>query len=373
MLWKTIENSSIQSVQDWKNVRNKILNTSGPQGPVTPFNIDAMTVDKLSQQDEDRILMLYNNIRKSYPALDALTLDNVIRAISLTTQWKHCIDLLEEVKVTATASATAYNAVISAAFVNNEDDLAWKLLSEMLDSLDDLIELLKKIEINVHPSIVTHRSKLTSFDLTDDEFNDLKNKIIQNVIVGKDVFNKTTSDELRKFKNFISTMENFDVVIDGLNVAYSVGAKQPPLVTSGLVASVVSHFVNQGKKILVLGRNHMNKWPRQNWGYIRQHSTVFLTQDLSQDDPYLLYCALNSGKDTIIITKDLMRGHKFLLKNVHLKILFDRWLSQRQYQLVHVQDSGTPMFKRKRMKNIGMYLTSVVPKIKIQCHIHGCA
>lgn len=89
----------------------------------------------------------------------------------------------------------------------------------------------------------------------------------------------------------------------------------------------------------------MNRWPKKNWSFITQNSTVFLTQNISQDDPYLLYCTLNSGKDTIIVTRDLMRGHKFLLKLPKHKILFDRWLSMRQYQLIRVDNKGTAHFK----------------------------
>lgn len=65
------------------------------------------------------------------------------------------------------------------------------------------------------------RQKLHNFDLDENEFAELKAKIMQNVIVGRDVFNKTTPEELKKFQDFISTMKSFDVVIDGLNVAYS--------------------------------------------------------------------------------------------------------------------------------------------------------
>ncbi|XP_044254597.1 mitochondrial ribonuclease P catalytic subunit isoform X2 [Tribolium madens] len=228
-----------------------------------------------------------------------------------------------------------------------------KCLKIESNQIEEFVESLKSLKTIVRSSVVTQRgvckfcnSKLLQFDLTQSEFDEIKQKIIDNVIIGKDVYARTTAEELSKFKSFVSNMPSFDVVIDGLNVAYSAGLKQPPQVTSGLVQSVVAHFVSQGKKVLLLGRNHMNKWPRNNWGYIKENATIFLTEDLSQDDPYLLYCALSSGKDTVIVTKDLMRGHKFLLKDVRLKILFDRWLSQRQYQLVFAKEGGNCIFKK---------------------------
>lgn len=89
----------------------------------------------------------------------------------------------------------------------------------------------------------------------------------------------------------------------------------------------------------------MKKWPSNNWAYISKNSTVFLTQDISQDDPYLLYCALSSGKDTILVTNDLMRQHKFRLNSAKYKMIFSRWLTQRQYQLKTVTENGRPIFK----------------------------
>ncbi|KAJ8957902.1 hypothetical protein NQ318_001898 [Aromia moschata] len=54
---------------------------------------------------------------------------------------------------------------------------------------------------------------------------------------------------------------------------------------------------------------------------------------------------LNSGKDTVIVTRDLMRGHKFLLRSPRHKILFNRWLCQRQHQLLRVDSRRGPIFR----------------------------
>ncbi|XP_008192100.1 mitochondrial ribonuclease P catalytic subunit [Tribolium castaneum] len=438
LLWKTIENTKIGSPQEWKDLRNEILNSVKS---ITPANIDAVTVnvctinkkynlalsyleflrsenielnlatlgnylkllyakgleEQLSPKDEEKILLLYEKIRKEYPVLDQSTLNSIVQALSLTSQWKQCLGLLDEIKVTGTINAHASCALIRAAFLHNEDALAWKLLNEVIESektvhsivystyfkrigkksdkiaqiekmfnfmhdkglkiesnqIEEFAEALKSHKMLVRSSAINYKgvckscnSKLAQFHLTQSEFDEIKQKIIDNVIIGKDVYARTTAQELSKFKNFVSKMPKFDVVIDGLNVAYSAGLKQPAQVTSGLVQSVVAHFVDQGKEVLLLGRSHMNRWPRNNWDYVKENATIFLTENLSQDDPYLLYCALHSGKDTIIVTKDLMRGHKFLLKDVRLKILFDRWLSQRQYQLVFAKEGGDCTFKK---------------------------
>lgn len=108
---------------------------------------------------------------------------------------------------------------------------------------------------------------------------------------------------------------------------------------------MVSYFVQQNKKILLIGRSHMKRWPSINWDYITANSTVFLTQNISQDDPYLLYCALSSGEDTILVTNDLMRQHKFRLNSRKYKMLFSRWLTQRQYQIKTVTAKFRPVFR----------------------------
>lgn len=58
------------------------------------------------------------------------------------------------------------------------------------------------------------------------------------MIIGKNLFTKTNPQEVERFKKFINKMDNFDVVIDGLNVAYMAGAKQSPALISGLVSCV---------------------------------------------------------------------------------------------------------------------------------------
>ncbi|CAG9861360.1 unnamed protein product [Phyllotreta striolata] len=351
----------------------------------------------LKTKEEELILDRYNSLRKKYEILDSITLEGSISALSLTKDWKKCITLLEDIKLTKIPSNLSYSVTASAAFLNNEIDIGWSLLQQMiLDEknidnivyyaylnylkatkndikieLEKLFMFLQENDIVIESDValkisefgnesgltnfataVSKRAdcrncnqKLEKFDLDNEEFAALKTAIFKNVIVGRDIFVKTNPNEVNRFNEFISAQEEFDVVLDGLNVAFSAGTRHSPQVFSSLVASVVSYFVKQGKKVLVVGRYHMKQWPRDNWSFINQNATVFLTNNISQDDPYLLYCALNSGKNTIIVTRDLMRSHKFLLKETKLRILFNRWLSQRQYQLVKVTAEGNPFFR----------------------------
>ena len=65
----------------------------------------------------------------------------------------------------------------------------------------------------------------------------------------------------------------------------------------------------------------------------------------SQDDPFLLYATMYSGQNTHFMSRDLMRGHKFLLQNPALKILFKRWQTQHQYFIVYVDDTGKVTYR----------------------------
>lgn len=76
---------------------------------------------------------------------------------------------------------------------------------------------------------------LKKFRLTDEEFAELKNTLFKNVIIGKDIFSKTDPKEVGRFKEFVDKQEEFDVVLDGLNVAYSAGTGHSTQVLSGLV------------------------------------------------------------------------------------------------------------------------------------------
>ncbi|CAH1163414.1 unnamed protein product [Phaedon cochleariae] len=354
---------------------------------------------KKNPEDEEYILKCYQDLRSDYPILDSLSLENTILGVSMTHEWKKCLDFMEEIKITTIPNNISYSAIISAAFLNNEEELGWQLLEEMFrngrnpgsvifltylsnigkmkntaygaeklerlftffhendfkcdkEVADAISSLYKKLDNHSSFTQVSYKGvcnnchlKLNNYEVGQEEFDDLKKKLFKNVIIGRDLFVKTNPAELRKFQNFINDMDCFDVVLDGLNIAYSAGTKHSPQVLSAMVAAVVSFFVNQKKKVLVLGRIHMNRWPKEHWGYVTNTCSVFLTQNISQDDPYLLYCALHSGKDTIIVTRDLMRGHKFLLKYPKDKILFNRWLSQRQFQLLRINEEGKPIFR----------------------------
>lgn len=108
----------------------------------------------------------------------------------------------------------------------------------------------------------------------------------------------------------------------------------------------------------MLGRKHMSKWPRQQMQQIREIADVFYTNNISQDDPYLLYATLRSGPTATFCSRDLMRGHAFLL-GTGLKNVFQKWRQQHQYKLAWTTNSQEVVInvslEMKTFKSFVMY------------------
>ena len=62
--------------------------------------------------------------------------------------------------------------------------------------------------------------------MTENEFRILTTAILKEIIIGKSVYCSTSPQELKRYMNFVHTMKKYDVVIDGLNVAYAACRKQ---------------------------------------------------------------------------------------------------------------------------------------------------
>lgn len=176
-------------------------------------------------------------------------------------------------------------------------------------------------------------SELESIQLTAEEYQQLKNQVMVNVIEGPDVFNKTTPEELERFKAFVKRKTAFDVVVDGLNVA---NLNKDKSKLSETLLTVVSELTLQGLAVLILGRKHMlrpsRSWDRSNMNLLQQKAHCFFTDNISEDDPFLLYAALHSGNHCRFVSRDLMRDHKACLPDAASRRLFFKW--QRGHQLV---------------------------------------
>lgn len=124
------------------------------------------------------------------------------------------------------------------------------------------------------------RQYLSPVQLSATEFNQLSQAFLEKVLIRDNVFLKTTPGELERFHTFINKVQPYDCVIDGLNVAYSKGSKLPIGTLAKIMVDVLKYFVRQKKRVLVIGREHMNNWPKAQLNYIRKNSNLFLTANL---------------------------------------------------------------------------------------------
>ena len=275
-------------------------------------------------------------------------------------------------KIGGVPGKNAYGSIISAAFRHKEFDLGWSLMTDvctsktselaltsylqycekteesivkLLDFMDcyeifptaDLINEIgnyfqtylnyERTETHVVAGRGTCRhcnTLLEKNELTVTEYKMLTESFMNNVFQDQDIFLNTRPEELKYYKDFIAKSGPFDIILDGLNIAFARGRSSTKYAALN-VEFVVSTYARQGKRVLVIGRKHMDNWPRQIMENIRKLGHVHLIQDDSNDDPFIIYAALKSGPHAKFISKDLMRNHTFRLKDPKLSRLFKRW------------------------------------------------
>ncbi|KAF4083739.1 hypothetical protein AMELA_G00120200 [Ameiurus melas] len=349
---------------------------------------------------------IYDIMKSCFKTLDTGAYSLFVKGLSRTERWREVLIILEDIKKVITPSSRNYGDAVSGAVLHGERETAWRLYGELMDQgllpnqdtwrclfesgmsqhahKDELLAILTYMRENqIYPEEKLVRSvkswfeslpdenwrgtftsvdprgvcqscgtELESIQLTVEEYAQLKHRVMEDVIEGRDVFNKTTPEELESFKSFVKKRPAFDVVIDGLNVANIT----PKCVKSQTLLAVVSEL--QGLNVLVLGRKHMQQpsrnWNRHDMNQIKQKAHCFFTENISEDDPFLLYAALHSGNHCNFVSRDLMRDHKACLPDNATRRLFFKW--QRGHQLVL---SNFIPGKRIRFQRTSLYDTVV--------------
>ncbi|KAG9336644.1 hypothetical protein JZ751_002991 [Albula glossodonta] len=304
---------------------------------------------------------VYDIMKSRFKALDTGAYSLFIKGFSRTQRWKEALPILDTISKVIVPSTRNYGDIIAGAAHHGDSVTAWTLYGEILDkgltprqdtwqtlfecSLsnpgnDERLQsiLLYMRDNQIYPdeslakSIKAWFERLESIQLSEEEYVQLKDMVMKDIIEGQDVFNKTTPEELEIFKTFVKRKPAFDVVIDGLNVANTITKGSP----SEKLLAVVSELEQQGLSILVLGRKHMlhpsQRWDRYHMSLVQKKAHCFFTENISEDDPFLLYATLHSGNHCKFVSRDLMRDHKACLSNSATRHLFFKW--QRGHQLV---------------------------------------
>ncbi|XP_050668582.1 mitochondrial ribonuclease P catalytic subunit isoform X2 [Leptidea sinapis] len=341
----------------------------------------------LPDNDKKFILDIYNHLYDKYEALDYTTSENLLHALCVIDEWKKATKVIEDIKLSGTPSHSAYSTLISTIFRCNKKVDALKLIDESVNNKRPLLDKAydewikyvfrkykdKKTIIKYLDEICTHiadscspvtevtinkikesytllewnakyteilrkngecmncHQLLSRLKLSNEEFESLQHNVKEKLIVGSDLFLKSTPDELETFLKFVEKTAPYDVVLDALNIAYV--AKTTFKDKLYLLSYAVDYFAERELKILVLGRKHMLKWGQQSWRSISKKSFTFFTDNLTQDDPYFITAAILSGSHTDFVSRDLLRGHRFVLKQDKLRNIFQRWQWQHQWKL----------------------------------------
>lgn len=334
------------------------------------------------------VIDVYEIMKARYKCLESGGNTLLIRGLMLSDRWREALLLLEDMKKVMTPSKTNYNDCIKGALLHKDVNLAWNLYQEMLgqglipmletlkaffdfgkDITDDkLLNILSYLRNNqLYPgesfahsiktwfeSIPGEKWKgqftsiqksghclgcghtLESIHLSPEEYAFLKEKILTDVIDGGDQYKKTTPEELMIFKDFVQHYPPFDIVIDGLNVAKMF----PKVRESQVLLNVVSQLAKQNLRLLVLGRKHMqwgsSRWRKNEMEKMQKQASCFFADNISEDDPFLLYATLHSGNHCKFITKDLLRDHKACLPDPKTQRLFFKWQRGHQLAIVNI-------------------------------------
>lgn len=342
----------------------------------------------LKEEDKVFILDTYKYLYEKHKLLESKTCENILHALCVVNEWKIALKVLEDIFESSMPSHSAFTTLVATLFKENEREEALKVVFRSLQhgrplqseayeewikyvfrKYKDNATIIKYLdEINNHfkdnfiiiseklSQFIKHSyeeldwktsvtrigrfnsecsnctGRLDSLKLSREEFNLLQSNVKDKLIVGSDLFIKTSPKELAAFQEFIKKSPPFDIVLDALNIAYAArGASKNKRVY--ILQSVADYFLNRNFSVLILGRQHMLNWSQSTMRRLLKMTSYFFTDDLSQDDPYLITAAILSGPNTGIVSKDILRGHKFKLADMQLSRLFQRWQWENQWMV----------------------------------------
>ncbi|CAF1574051.1 unnamed protein product, partial [Didymodactylos carnosus] len=177
-------------------------------------------------------------------------------------------------------------------------------------------------------------------EITDEEFNILRQYLMESAYGEKEVYNTTTPAEFKRFQSFLNG-SNFTTVVDGLNVLYGVGrfGTDSSNVMDKTTKILKKMNINP-KNMLFIARKHVMKRLTPDVQLaLKSMCQLFLVDDTSRDDWFILYAAFYSKAQ--IVTSDILRKERGFFngaagKTSKINLLFQKWLYRYQYLWVKV-------------------------------------
>lgn len=332
---------------------------------------------------QDHILKIIDKVRDevdSFPILDNRSAEYMIQGLCATNRWRESLKYLD--KLISKKPTSNICTFLACAAIRNEDMiLAWEILHKWIgtyDTVDDKIihaflevalkvqningfesdRLIEKVfqymqvrdiiisidvaklieqyfkshhvrwsvrytKLSRHAVCDNCEKQLQLFTLKNNDFNDLCQAFLERAVMKSDLYINTTSKEFDRYMDFIEMHKPFHIVLDGLNAAYSLQGFNSKKNLSMHLCRIVRKLAGNSRKLLVLGRKHMKSWPGIH--KLAEKSSLFFTDNISQDDPFTIYATLASGPHTLFLSGDLMRDHLSRLGDSRLMHLFKRW------------------------------------------------
>lgn len=143
------------------------------------------------------------------------------------------------------------------------------------------------------------------------------------------------------FKQFVNKKKTYDYVVDSLNVSRMIPDIKGNIFKQGqLLGQTVEQLRSNNKKVLVVGKKHVNNFPEQSMNLIRKKATVFLSNDEEAvDDIYMMYAALISGPNSHFVTNDLLDDYRAMFSE-RGKEIFQNWQKLHQHFTTYNHQKG---------------------------------
>ena len=218
-----------------------------------------------------------------------------------------------------------------------------KMGSEIISGVNEKCVRVKQNKFGGPTKCKNCLQPISSPHLSQKDIDLLKENIMSKLILKDDVYLSTNPSELRMFDAVLAKSGSYDIIVDGLNVCGLAGnnrnddfKKEKDYYTKEkridmgyrrhqefILQSVLEKLNERGLKPLLIHRKYLKKY--RNIKEINKLCQYVILETTSNDDPFFIAAALNSGPKTYILTNDMLRQHNNGLEDPYLQRIFSYW------------------------------------------------
>ena len=395
---KRLFDSMVEFLRTMPNITDNIVGTSLYCHFIGHFHhfIDSSDI-QLIRKTTDLLMNKYMENRLSeemlIPCLVGLSKssrDNCLHAIQLISQMKHINPKLvkqiidsslqfrlidQSLNLVKKYPNVRLNEALTTKFVTSfaELDISCEQTIDLLNAFShnlivfnselkpSIMKLLDKLSYKVMPTFIGQNGLCLKCDQTMKGMSPQEQTVLLNQFCSQ-VFNKENDFLMKsfpefemelkffdKFMNKINSQQPLDMVVDGLNLAFSTHSVvvedkkslrqfttkyQVEQIDRNLVETLLNIGIDKYNNVLIVGRKHMKKWRELNALLESQRNriSIFYTMNKTQDDCYMLYAALHNP-NTVLVSNDFYRD--FSDKMSISGNLFERWLKTHKASIVN--------------------------------------